>query len=125
MTQEQRDGPANIFPEIAYDDAPAALEWLARAFGFVLGEVIEGSGGTIAHADAFTAPGQGMPKSAITEAEFTLKSPRSLQGISQCLHVTVQDTDAHHRKRSRKGRRRADRHGAVRYGLRSPQLQRL
>jgi hypothetical protein len=25
MPQEQRDGPANLFPEIVYDDAPAAL----------------------------------------------------------------------------------------------------
>ena len=35
----------NIFPELIYDDAPAALEWLARAFGFVLGEVIQAADG--------------------------------------------------------------------------------
>lgn len=45
MAQDTRGGVPNIFPEIIYDDAPAALDWLVRVFGFVKGEVIEGPQG--------------------------------------------------------------------------------
>jgi uncharacterized glyoxalase superfamily protein PhnB len=119
MSQEHRDGAANIFPEIVYDDAAAALDWLARAFGFVLGEVIEGSDGTIAHAEMHYGAGTIMPKSAITEAEFTLKSPRCLQGISQCLYVTVPDTDAHHDRAKAAGARIVMRPFDTDYGARN------
>ena len=105
MTLDRRDGPANIFPEIVYDDAPAALEWLARAFGFVLGEVVEGADGTIAHAEMHYGAGTIMPKSPVIEEAFTLKSPRALRGISQCLYVTVEDTDAHHARARAAGAR--------------------
>jgi len=83
----------NIFPEIVYDDAPAALQWLTRAFGFETGEVIEGPDGTIAHAEMHLDGGTIMPKSPV--AEFALKSPRALSGIHQCIYVTVVDPDAH------------------------------
>jgi uncharacterized glyoxalase superfamily protein PhnB len=26
--------PSNLYPSLSYDDAPAAIEWLCRAFGF-------------------------------------------------------------------------------------------
>jgi uncharacterized glyoxalase superfamily protein PhnB len=50
----------NIFREIVYDDAAAAVEWLAHAFGFVLGEPIPGPGETIAHAELHYGPGTVM-----------------------------------------------------------------
>jgi len=84
----------NIFPEIIYDDAPAALEWLSRAFGFELGEVIQGPGGTIAHAEMHYGPGTIMPKSATADTAAGL-SPRSLGGITQCIFVAVADPDSH------------------------------
>jgi uncharacterized glyoxalase superfamily protein PhnB len=105
MSPDQRDGPANIFPEIVYDDASAALEWLARAFGFVAGEVIEGADGTIAHAEMHYGAGTIMPKSAVADGAFSLTSPRTLQGLSQCLYVTVEDTDAHYDRAKAAGAR--------------------
>jgi uncharacterized glyoxalase superfamily protein PhnB len=98
MAQNPQAGAPNIFPEIVYDDAPAALEWLARAFGFVKGEVIEGPHGTIAHAEMHLGPGTIMPKSPMNEAEFRMKSPRALGGIHQCLYVAVDDPDAHYER---------------------------
>jgi uncharacterized glyoxalase superfamily protein PhnB len=89
-----RDRLPNIFPEIIYDDAPAALEWLARAFGFVVGEVIPGPDGTIAHAEMHYGPGTIMLKSATTETLFG-RSPRTLGGINQSIFVAVDDPDAH------------------------------
>lgn len=96
MAEVPRDGAPNIFPELVYDDAPAALEWLARAFGFVLGEVIAGPNGTIAHAEMHLGAGTVMPKSPMVEDAYRMQSPRALGGVNQCLYVTVDDPDAHH-----------------------------
>ncbi|MCB1021130.1 MAG: glyoxalase, partial [Acidobacteria bacterium] len=41
---------ANIIPTMKYRDAPAAIEWLCRAFGFEKQMVVEGEGGKIDHA---------------------------------------------------------------------------
>jgi uncharacterized glyoxalase superfamily protein PhnB len=93
MAQEDQHHPPNIFPEIVYEDAPAALEWLARAFGFTKGEVIEGPDGTIAHAEMHVGFGTIMPKSPMPE--FGMRSVRALGGIHQCIYVHVDDPDAH------------------------------
>lgn len=95
MSPNAENTRPNIFSEIIYDDAPAAIKWLALAFGFVKGEVIDGPDGTIAHAEMHYGPGTIMPKSPMTEGEFGMKSPRELGGINQCLYVTVEDPDAH------------------------------
>jgi uncharacterized glyoxalase superfamily protein PhnB len=87
----------NIFPEIIYDDAPAAIEWLTRVFGFVLGELIPGPDGTIAHAEMHYGPGTIMPKSATSDTTFGV-SPRSLGGVNQCIFVAVDDPDQHHER---------------------------
>jgi uncharacterized glyoxalase superfamily protein PhnB len=87
----------NIFPEIVYDDAAAAVEWLARAFGFTLGELIPGPGETIAHAELHYGPGTIMVKSATTERLWG-SSPRTLGGINQSVFVAVADPDAHHER---------------------------
>ena len=86
----------SAYPLLRYKDAEAALEWLGRAFGFIKGEVIDGPNGTIAHAEMHLGAGTIMPKSAMAETEFRMKSPRSLGGINQCIYVTVDNPDAHY-----------------------------
>ena len=44
------DAPT-VFPGLRYRDAPAALEWLARAFGFEEVQVVPGPDGTVVHAE--------------------------------------------------------------------------
>jgi uncharacterized glyoxalase superfamily protein PhnB len=39
-----------FYPSLRYDDAPAAIEWLERAFGFEREMVVEEGEGRIAHA---------------------------------------------------------------------------
>src|SRR4051794_41619224 len=39
-----------IFPALRYSDAPAAIEWLGRAFGFEPRMVVDRPGGTRPHA---------------------------------------------------------------------------
>jgi uncharacterized glyoxalase superfamily protein PhnB len=40
-----------ICPSLRYRDAPAAVDWLTRAFGLTRGEVVENPDGTLAHAE--------------------------------------------------------------------------
>jgi uncharacterized glyoxalase superfamily protein PhnB len=97
LVPNAKDRLPNIFPEIVYDDAPAAVEWLARAFGFTLGELIPGPHGSIAHAELHYGPGTVMVKSATDDALWGT-SPRHLGGISQSVFVAVEDPDAHHER---------------------------
>jgi uncharacterized glyoxalase superfamily protein PhnB len=39
-----------FYPSLRYDDAPAAIEWLERAFGFEREMVVEEDEGRVAHA---------------------------------------------------------------------------
>ena len=41
----------NIFTCLYYRDAPAAIEWLSKAFGFSKRLAVPGEGGTIIHAE--------------------------------------------------------------------------
>lgn len=82
-----------LYPEIFYDDPSAALDWLARAFGFVKGEVMGGADGRIVHSEMHYGDVTIMPKSPMIE--MGMKSPRALGGISQRLYVTVDDPDTH------------------------------
>src|SRR5258708_26496177 len=47
----------NIFPVLRYQDAPAAIAWLAKAFGFETRMEMPGPNGTIAHAELRLGPG--------------------------------------------------------------------
>ena len=40
-----------FYPSLRYEDAPAAIEWLERTFGFERRMVVPGPGDTIAHAE--------------------------------------------------------------------------
>jgi hypothetical protein len=72
-----RDKTTSLFPEIIYDNAHAALEWLTRAFGFTKGEVIAGPNGRIAHSEMHYGDVTIMPKSPMSE--WGMKSPRTLE----------------------------------------------
>jgi uncharacterized glyoxalase superfamily protein PhnB len=83
-----------IFPCIYYNDAPAAIEWLARAFGFTKRLVVPGENGTIIHAEMSLGAGVIMPRSA--RPGMGLRSPQDLPAVNQMISVYVEDPDAHH-----------------------------
>jgi len=87
---------ANIFPFITYEDAPAAIDWLCRAFGLERLQVVPGEGGEIVHAELRLGPGVVMVSSATpsTEARLRMKSARALGGSSQGVAIFVEDVDA-------------------------------
>ena len=49
-TPAKKSGNASLIPCLMYRDAPAAIEWLCRAFGFEKHLVVPGEKNTIAHA---------------------------------------------------------------------------
>lgn len=85
---------ANIYPALYYADAPAALDWLARAFGFEQRLAVPGPDGTIRHAEMTLGPGVIMLGTA--DPARGMLSPRDLPGTHQSLCVYVDDPDAHY-----------------------------
>src|SRR5262245_63674865 len=87
----------NVIPTMRYDDAPAAIEWLCRAFGFEKQLVVPGENGTIAHAQLVLGNGMIMLSSASDDAWGQIvKSTRALGGATGGPYVIVADVDAHH-----------------------------
>jgi uncharacterized glyoxalase superfamily protein PhnB len=85
--------PSDIYPSLSYDDAPSAIEWLCRAFGFTRRFVVTGAGGRVVHSELSLGTGVIMVGSARPE-EGRL-SPHSLAGASQAISVYVADPDTH------------------------------
>lgn len=86
-----------ISPAIRYHDAPAAIEWLARAFGLVPVAVHPDASGGVAHAELRVGSGWLMLSSARTgDDPLRMRTPRELGATTQCLCVVVDDPDAHH-----------------------------
>ncbi len=96
-----RPTPSNIYPTLSYDDAPAAIEFLCRAFGFEKRLVIPGPNGTVMHSELSIGPGVVMVSTSRPEAGRV--SPRSLKGTHQGLCVQVDDPDAHYARAMKAG----------------------
>jgi uncharacterized glyoxalase superfamily protein PhnB len=80
----------NIYPCLRYKDAPAAIAWLEKAFGFKRHVVYDGPDGSVAHAQMTYGAGMIMLGSA--KDDFIKDA-----GVGvQCLYVAVADPDAHH-----------------------------
>ena len=86
---------ATVIPCLRYRDAPAAIEWLCRAFGFEKQLVVPGKEGTIAHAQLSFGNGMIMLGSVV-ESEFGrfMKQPDEIGGAeTQTAYVVVSDAD--------------------------------
>jgi uncharacterized glyoxalase superfamily protein PhnB len=93
----------DVIPAISYDDAPAAIEWLERAFGFERVAVHEGEGGTIEHAELRAGTGMVMMGSSREPGgeryeRFPVRSPRQAGAITAGFYRIVDDPDAHCRR---------------------------
>jgi uncharacterized glyoxalase superfamily protein PhnB len=97
MPAHAKETRPNIFPAIRYDDAPAAIDWLMRAFGFEKLFVVPNPDGTIAHAELKLGPGVIMLGSA-REDDLGMKTARELGGVNQSIYVYVPDVDSHYQR---------------------------
>lgn len=89
----------NTIPFLNYEDAPAALDWLTKAFGFERSQVHEGENGTIVHAEMRVADGMIMLGSA-GENDLGMKTPRELGAVNQGVYVIVDDKIDEHYERA-------------------------
>lgn len=85
--------PSTIYPCYYYDDAPAAIDWLCRAFGFRRRLVVPGPDNTIMHSELTLGPGLIMVGSSRPESGWV--SPRRLSGLNSATSIYVEDPDAH------------------------------
>jgi uncharacterized glyoxalase superfamily protein PhnB len=95
-TTDQASTIANIYPTLTYDDAPAAIDWLERAFGFQRRLVVPGPDGRVVHSELSFGPGVIMVSSP--KPEQGRVGPRSLSAASQAVCLRVDDPDAHYRR---------------------------
>jgi uncharacterized glyoxalase superfamily protein PhnB len=90
MSASSRGEMPNIFPVFRYQDAPAALKWLAKAFGFKKQLEVPAPGGGIAHAQMSFGPGMIMLGSAQEDPD------NPWAAVKQGVAVYVEDVDAHY-----------------------------
>ncbi len=89
---------STVIPGHRYRNAPAAIEWLSKVFGFERHAVYEGENGTIGHAELTLGNGMIMLGSG-KDDEFGrgFKSPDELGGVeTRSLYIVVPDADAAH-----------------------------
>ena len=90
-------GWPRIVPAVFYDDAATAIDWLTRAFGFVVRERVEDDRGRIVHSQLILNGGVIMVGQAGLSPERPyVRSPRGVGGANtQSLAVFVDEVDAH------------------------------
>ena len=84
---------SNLYPSLSYDDAPAAIEWLEKAFGFRRRLVVPDASGGVMHSELSLGPGVIMVSTS-KPAEGRV-SPKSAGSVGWGICVRVDDPDAH------------------------------
>ena len=88
-------GWPRIASALFYLDAPAAIDWLCKAFGFTVRLRVDGPNGTVEHSELDFADSLVMLASADVKRAWC-RSPKSLGGANtQNLMAYVDDVEAH------------------------------
>lgn len=97
MTSVATSTHAAIIPTLRYHDAPAAIDWLCKAFGFKKHLIVAGENGTIAHAQLTFGNGMIM-LGTLRSDEFgrLTRAPSVVGGTTQSPYIVVADIDAHY-----------------------------
>ena len=93
MPQNPPEGFPRLVPHLFYNDLPAALEWLAKAFALEPRMSMPGPDGSIMHAEMSLEDAVIMMGPA--SVEVGARSPADLPAVNQSLYVYVDNVDAH------------------------------
>jgi uncharacterized glyoxalase superfamily protein PhnB len=96
MSSLAKNTKATVISCLRYRDAPAAIEWLCRAFGFEKRLVVPNPDGTIAHSELSFGNGMIMVGS-VSDNEFgrLMKQPDQIGGAeTQSPYLIASDADA-------------------------------
>ncbi len=91
---------ATVIPSMVYRDAPAAIDWLCRAFGFEKKMVVPGADGSVVHAELSFGNGMIMLGSSC-DNDFgkIVRTPESLGGLETASpYLIVDDVDGHYER---------------------------
>ena len=88
-----------VTPYLLYEDAGAAIEWLARAFGFRETERVDGPDGAVAHAELDVGDGSRI---FLGGPGGDYRNPKQV-GRTSLVYVYVDDVDAHHERAKEAG----------------------
>ncbi len=80
-----------IAPYLLYADSDAAMAFLSAAFGFEETMRMNGADGRVSHAEMELQGGEIMLGTPARE----YRNPAALGGVTQLVHVYVDDVDAH------------------------------
>jgi uncharacterized glyoxalase superfamily protein PhnB len=87
----------NVIPFLGYEDLRAAIDWLAKAFGFEEIAAHKGKDGHIVHAEMRF--GDGMVMLGQPGPSFGMKTARELGAVSGGVYSIVDDgVDAHYER---------------------------
>jgi len=86
---------SRIIPGLRYQDAPAAMKWLAGAFGFEERLVVPNPDGSIAHAE-MSLFGDHIMLGSAKEDFLGMKPPREVGAVTQSIYIVLDDADAHY-----------------------------
>ena len=97
VTTDESRG-ARVIPTLRYRDAPAAVEWLKRAFGFETRLLVPGDDGSITHAQLVADGVMIMIGSARDDVFGRHQQPpaTSQAACTQSPYIVVDDPDAHY-----------------------------
>ncbi|HZP66020.1 MAG TPA: VOC family protein [Rudaea sp.] len=98
MSTFAKDTVATIVPSLRYRDAPAAIDWLCRAFGFER-HAVYADGAVVHHAQLTFGNGMIMLGSVDHASPWSsrIAQPDEIGGReTQCCCVIVADPDAHY-----------------------------
>jgi uncharacterized glyoxalase superfamily protein PhnB len=96
--KESPKGWPRLSSSVCYRDAPKAVEWLGRAFGFEVRLKVEGDGGTIEHCELVFGDAVVMVADERRQKTFGPKLVSPLSGASvntQCIMLYVDDVESH------------------------------
>lgn len=79
----------SIYPTLQYRDAPAAIAWLEKAFGFRVAVSHPDEQGGVMHAELCLGNGMVMLGSCKEDGPFALKTPRDAGVSTQSIYVVV------------------------------------
>ena len=123
MASENSEPTQKIVPYLLYSDAPGAIDFLCKAFGFKECFRYPMPDGKLGHAEISYDGNIVMLASAWEEGGFS--SPRDLPAVHSQIHCRVEDVDAHYERAKSAGAtiaaEPADQHGQRMYRAVDPE----
>jgi len=86
-----------VITPILYYEKISSLDWLVCAFGFEIVEKHTSPDGSIMHAELRVGEG-GTIMCGSPMPTIGIKTPKALNGVTQCLNIRVENVDAHFKR---------------------------